>query len=127
MGDNKTSTKKTTGRPASSKAPRSAPADLTDVVAAAWVAAMSARVAELTDAIWRVYYLPSHPEQFAAAVVLKTVLDKAALDRLRVAVEQAEIALKNLLLPGSIAAVPDLAAACMASAAALSRPARRES
>ena len=127
MNAKKTSTKKSAARPASPRAARSAPADATDVVAAAWVAAMSARVAELTDAIWRVYYLPSHPEQFAAAVVLKTVLDKAALDRLRVAVEQAEIALKNLLLPGAITAVPDLAGACMASAAALSRPARRES
>ena len=123
----KKTTKKTTGRPASSKAARGAPADATDVVAAAWVAAMSARVAELTDAIWRVYYLPARPEQFAAAVVLKTVLNKAALDRLRIAVEQPEIALKNLLRPGAITAVPDLAGACMASAAALSRPARRKS
>jgi hypothetical protein len=93
--------------------------DRLDQTAAAWVTAIRARVKELAEALGRLDYVSSHPDDVFAAKMLRTVLDDRALGRLVTAVNDAECALDDLLSADFSGPVPDLADACREAAKAL--------
>jgi hypothetical protein len=90
-----------------------------DVMAAAWVGCITAKVKELAYELGRLVYVSGHPEQTGAAAVLKTAIDMSALGQLTSAIDDAESTLEHLLSPNVSDDVPDLAGACRKAAAGL--------